>query len=63
MLHLGILILCSLKLPLSACVWQAAQFDGLFTFGFFQTRADTSSCSCLNQPVSVMRNAGLADDP
>src|SRR5512135_3804922 len=59
--YLGILMLCSLKFPLSAWVWQAAQLDALFTFGFFQVRADTSSCSCWNQRVSVMRRIGLPD--
>src|SRR4030067_3541878 len=55
--YFGTLISRSLKLPLAAWVWQAAQLARLFTRGSFQLFA-TSRCSDWNQRVSVMRSGG-----
>src|SRR3989338_9774385 len=57
----GFFMLRSLKSPRSACVWQAAQLAGLFTFGFFQTSGLISrpSCSRLNQAASDIRNGAV----
>src|SRR3989338_2154043 len=57
----GIFMLRSLKSPRSACVWQAAQLAGLFTFGFFQSSGLISrpSCSRLNQAASDIRNGAV----
>src|SRR3972149_7026717 len=55
--YFGTLISRSLKLPLSAWVWQAAQLARLFTRGSFQLFS-TLRCSDRNQRVSVMRNGG-----
>ena len=50
----------SLKLPLSALVWQAAQLEALPTEARFQTSAGTSPSRCLrkNQADLVMRSCG-----